>query len=331
MNDNKSISPISYKLANGEIPFNMTNDYMFRVILQKHTIVLKGLICALLHLKPENIQSANITNPIELGEDIDDKTFVLDIDVMLNNDAILNLEMQMSNERNWQDRSLSYLCRSFDQLYQGESYSAAKPALHIGFLNFHPFPDYPEFYATYKLMNLKNGMVYSDKFSLSVVDLTCIELATNEDKEYQLDAWAKFFTSTTWEEVIMITEHHPHMEAAAQALYEANADEMTKRKCRARRDYYKQVNTREKMLLELSETIGQRNIELEQLNTELKQKDTELELKNTELEQKDAELEQKDAELEQKDAELEQKDAELEQKDARIKELEALLAIQSNK
>ena len=251
MNDNKSISPISYKLANGEIPFNMTNDYMFRVILQKHTIVLKGLICALLHLKPENIQSANITNPIELGE----------------------------------------------------SYSAAKPAIHIGFLNFHPFPDYPEFYATYKLMNLKNGMVYSDKFSLSVVDLTCIELATNEDKEYQLDAWAKFFTSTTWEEVIMITEHHPHMEAAAQALYEANADEMTKRKCRARRDYYKQVNTREKMLLELSETIGQRNIELEQLNTELKQKDTE----------------------------LEQKNAKLEQKDARIKELEALLAIQSNK
>ena len=276
MNDNKSISPISYKLANGEIPFNMTNDYMFRVILQKHTIVLKGLICALLHLKPENIQSANITNPIELGEDIDDKTFVLDIDVMLNNDTILNLEMQMSNERNWQDRSLSYLCRSFDQLYQGESYSAAN----------------------------------SDKFSLSVVDLTCIELATNEDKEYQLDAWAKFFTSTTWEEVIMITEHHPHMEAAAQALYEANADEMTKRKCRARRDYYKQVNTREKMLLELSETIGQRNIELEQLNTELKQKDTE---------------------LEQKNAKLEQKDAELEQKDARIKELEALLAIQSNK
>ena len=151
-------------------------------------------------------------------------------------------------------------------------------------------------------------MVYSDKFSLSVIDLTCIELATDEDKEYQLDAWAKFFTSTTWEEIIMITEHHPHMEAAAQALNEANADEMTKRKCRARRDYYKQVNTREKMLLELTEALG---------------------LRDTELQQKNAQLAQIDAKLEQKDAELEQKDAELEQKNARIKELEALLMNQS--
>lgn len=304
MNGNNVLSPLSYKTATGEIPFNMTNDYMFRIILQKHSVVLKDLICALLHLKLEDIESANITNPIELGEDIDDKTFVLDIDVMLNNNALLNLEMQMSNEHNWQDRSLSYLCRSFDQLYQGETYSSAKPAIHIGFLNFHPFPDYPEFYATYKLRNLKNGMVYSDKFSLSVVDLTCIELATDEDREYQVDAWAKFFTSTTWEEVIMITEYHPNMEAAAQALYEANADEMTKRKCRARRDYYKQKNTTEKMLHELTEAIEQKKLELEQ---------------------KDSALAQKDSALAQKDSELKQKDFVIEQKDARIRELEALL------
>jgi len=43
MNDNKSISQISYKQASGEIPFNMTNDYMFRVILQKYITVLKAL------------------------------------------------------------------------------------------------------------------------------------------------------------------------------------------------------------------------------------------------------------------------------------------------
>ena len=288
-------SDTSYKTATGEIPYNMTNDYMFRIILQKNVLVLKGIISALLRLKPEHIQSTLVTNPIELGEDIDDKTFVLDIDVMLNNDSLINLEMQMSNEHNWQDRSLSYLCRSFDQLYQGQPYSAAKPAIHIGFLNFHPFPDYPEFYATYKLMNLKNSMVYSDKFALGVVDLKHIELATEEDEEYQLDAWAKFFTSTTWEEVIMLAETNPYIAAATQTLYEANADEMTKRKCRARRDYYKQVNTTEKILKELNEAI-----------------------------------ELKDSELKQKDAQLEQKDAQLEQKDARIKELEALLAKQKN-
>ena len=117
----------------------MTNDYMFRAVLQKNVKVLKGLICSLLHLSEDEVISVQITNPIQLGEDMDDKTFVLDINVLLNDDVIINLEMQMQNERNWEERSLSYLCRSFDQLYQGQDYIEAKPAIHIGFLNFTPF------------------------------------------------------------------------------------------------------------------------------------------------------------------------------------------------
>ena len=74
---------LTFKNATGEIPYNMTNDYMFRMVLQKNEVVLRGLICSLLHLNQEDIQSTQITNPLELGEDIDDKTFVLDIDIIL--------------------------------------------------------------------------------------------------------------------------------------------------------------------------------------------------------------------------------------------------------
>ena len=285
-----TLNQLNYKHATGDIPFNMTNDYMFRVVLQKNEYVLKGLICSLLHLNHEDVQSTQITNPIELGEDMDDKTFVLDIDVILNNASLINLEMQMTNEHNWADRSLSYLCRSFDQLYQGEAYSSAKPAIHIGFLNFHPFPDFPEFYATYKLINEKNGMVYSDKFSLGVIDLKHIELSTNEDKESLVDAWAKFFVATSWEEVIMTVEHIPHLEAAAQTLYEANADEATKRKCRARRDYYKQVNTREKMLHELTAEISSLEHEIAQRQSLLAEKEVALAEKDSALAEKDSQI-----------------------------------------
>jgi hypothetical protein len=55
----------------------------------------------------------------------------------------------------WPERSLSYLCRSFDQLRTGEKYANAGPAIHIGFLDFTPFPEHPEFYASYKLLNVK--------------------------------------------------------------------------------------------------------------------------------------------------------------------------------
>ena len=252
MNKNDYIS-YTYLEATGDICHNMTNDYMFRVVNQKNPNVTKGIICSVLHLNPEYIKSIEITNPIELGEDIDDKTFVLDVNVLLNNSSIINLEMQVVNEHNWQDRSLSYLCRSFDQLYQGETYSSAKSAIHVGFLNFQPFPDYEEFHATYKLMNSKNGRIYSDKFRLNVVDLTHINLATDADKESQLDIWAKFFTAKTWEDVIIMAEKNPYIADAAQTLYESNVDEITEMKCRARRDYYKQKNTTEKILRELTE------------------------------------------------------------------------------
>ena len=52
------------------IQYNMTNDYMFRYILQKNEKVLRGLTCALLHLKPEEIISVKIKNPIDLPEKI---------------------------------------------------------------------------------------------------------------------------------------------------------------------------------------------------------------------------------------------------------------------
>ncbi len=72
---NKQVA--SFMEASGVIRYNMTNNYMFRYILQKNKKVLKGLICSLLHLKPEQIKKVEITNPINLAGDITGKEFIL--------------------------------------------------------------------------------------------------------------------------------------------------------------------------------------------------------------------------------------------------------------
>ena len=273
MHTTKNTSSVgSYLDATGEIPYGMTNDYMFRAVLQKNEKVLRGLICSLLHLSDTDIQSVQITNPIELGDDIDEKTFVLDVNVILNNNSLINLEMQMENQHNWEDRSLSYLCRSFDQLYHSQEYIEAKPAIHIGFLNFTPFPNAPEFYATYKLLNEKTLQLYSDKFTLSVIDLTHIELATSEDCQYQIDYWAKLFKATSWEELKMIAEKNTSMSEATQTLFELNSDWITQEKCRARREYYRRENTykRDREKLEsLQKELAIKDAEIARLEAEL--------------------------------------------------------------
>lgn len=233
----------SFMEAKGVIEYNMTNNYMFRYILQRNKKVLTGLICSLLHLKPEQIKSIEIINPIDLSGDITGKEFILDINVMLNDDTLINLEMQVANEHNWPERSLMYLCRAFDQLYRGQEYEEALPVHHIGFLDFTLFPDYPEFYATYQLLNVKNHHCYSSKFTLSVVNLTQTQLATDEDKANKIDYWARLFKAKTWEEIKMLAQNNEYLEEAANSIYQANAEEIVRQQCRAREDAERRERT----------------------------------------------------------------------------------------
>lgn len=217
-----------------KIEYGMRNDYMFRAVLQENQHVLKGLVCALLHFRPNDVKSITVTNPIKLGEAITDKEFILDLAILLNDEAYLNLEMQVINYHDWPERSLSYLCRSFDRLNHGDLYSDAKPAIHIGFLDYTPFPEAPEFYSSYAMKNLCTHRLYSSKFQISVVDLTQIRLATEEDKAYGIDKWAALFRATTWEELKMIAQGNEYLTEASESIRKYNSDEVMRQRCEAR-------------------------------------------------------------------------------------------------
>ena len=238
------------KKATGVIPYTFLNDYMFRIILQKHKNVLRSVVCACLKLKAEEVQDIVVQNPIELGEAIDEKTFILDIHVLLNNNTIINLEMQVLDLKDWPERSLSYLARSYDNVAKGDEYINVKPVYHIGFLNYTLFPEYPEFFAKYRMMNLKNHHVYTTKFNLYVVDLTQIELATEEDRESGLVYWTEIFKAKTWEELKQMAERNQELQEATEALYVYNQDEIVKEQCRARQDYYNHERGTQKRLEE---------------------------------------------------------------------------------
>lgn len=47
--------------AHGNIPYSMTNDHMFRAVLQSSNKVLRGLICSLLHLSVAEVSSVETT------------------------------------------------------------------------------------------------------------------------------------------------------------------------------------------------------------------------------------------------------------------------------
>ena len=241
--------------TSGPLIIPMTNDYLFRALLQHNNAVLKGLICSLLHLLPEKVYSVEITNPIVLGTAINDKTFILDIRISLNDNDVINLELQVINQHNWVERSLSYLCRAFDSLLIGDSYLEVKPVTQIGLLNFTLFPEHPEFYATYQLLNVKDYSLYSDKLRLSVLDLTRIDLATEEDRSCQLDCWARFFKATTWEELHMLAQNNETIGEAASTVYKLTQEERIRMECEAREDYYRTQRDMQLMMKRSTEKL----------------------------------------------------------------------------
>ncbi len=84
----------------GKLIVPMTNDYLFKMLLQENNNVLKALVQDLLHLEEGSIRTITITNPIQLGDHIDDKTIMLDIKALMNDYSVVNLEMQVINEKN---------------------------------------------------------------------------------------------------------------------------------------------------------------------------------------------------------------------------------------
>ncbi len=98
--------------------------------------------------------------------------------------------------------------------------------------------------------------------------MTQIELATDEDRDWQLDYWAKLFTADTWEEIQMIAKKSEYLAEASQMLYELNADDIERQKCRAREDYYRlqdmMQKEKEKVIRE-KEKLVRENKELREL------------------------------------------------------------------
>lgn len=274
--------------ATGKIPFTLLNDYMFKVVLQKNKQVLKSLISACLNVKKETIYDVMCLNTVEPGKAIDEKTYILDIKVVFNDNTIVNFEMQVNDMKDWVDRSLAYLSRCYCNSFKGEDYTEIKTTYQIGFLNYTLFKGEPKFFSRYAMRELESGYLYSSKFNLFVIDLSRIDLATAADVESGLAYWAKIFKAKTWEELKMVAEmsKDEELEEASRILHEYNQHIEVIEQC-IRRDEY----------------VAHENY----IKRQLEEKDRSLEEKDRSLEEKQKQLEAQARLIEQLQAELAKK------------------------
>jgi predicted transposase/invertase (TIGR01784 family) len=218
---NSDSDTLSYMNATGKIDFTLRNDMMFHRVMQSSNVALKHLICSLKGLDPSTVKEVTLTNPIDYSA-YNHKEIILDVKVLLNNNEILDIELQLYYTVEWKLRSLLYLCRSFDSIGAGKNYLNLKPTTFIAIMDDPLFPEHPEFYSHYQLLNTKNHQPYTDYLSLNVLYLGQTELATEEDIQNGLLYWAELFKAKTWEELKALCRREPGFEEVAKVMYNSN-------------------------------------------------------------------------------------------------------------
>ncbi len=267
----------------GQLDYSLTNDFLSKYSFQKDLFALRGLLAALLRIDIENITDIFILNPIEPGKGISEKECILDIKLELNHSSIINIEMQSRYQDFWPERSITYLCRNFDQLKSGGNYFNIKPCIQIGILSNDLFkPDdhrySPSFLSVYRLLNVSDHKEYSSKFEIRVLSLNQLENASLEDRQNPngLYHWARMFKATTWEELRMIAQDNPMMNSFVGTVMQLTAEEKVAQACEMRRRYYDDIATYEAEIDYAKAELDGVKAELDGAKAELDDKDAEI-------------------------------------------------------
>ena len=240
------------KSMTGRLQYTLMNDFLAKYSLQNDLYALRGLLAALLRLELSEITDIEILNPVTPGKAITDKDCILDVRLELNHSRIINIEIQSRYQEFWPERSITYLCRNFDHLTEGQSYRDIKPCVQIGILRNGLFrktdPRYTgEFYDEYELLSTSHHTRYSSKFAIKVLSLNHLEAAGENEKNDPngLYFWAKLFRAKSWEELKMTAEDNPHMKSFIGTVRKMTAEEEILEACEARRRYSNEIATYE--------------------------------------------------------------------------------------
>ena len=133
-----------------------------------------------------------------------------------------------------------------------------------------------------------------------MVDLTHINIATEEDKLYGVDKWAAFFKADTWEEIFMLAEQMPSLQTSVETLYQLNTDEQIRETC----DRFIRAENRERGY---KNWIASQAEEIAKQKEELDAQKAELAVQKEELANKDAENEKLKEEIERLKLQIAQK------------------------
>ena len=206
----------------------LTDDYIFkRVFAYKgNESVLKDFLEALLKIE---IRGIKITNPEIIPYEKGEKRGLLDIKAEINDGTMIDVELQMKNEKNTEERATEYMGKMIsEQLQVGDSYQKLKKSIVIfitnyNFLNRNSYHSVGrmKFDKTLKDEYVDMGFKIEDEIASKYIEVHYIELPKFKKKELskftKLDQWMCIFTQNK-EGIMLAEKENKEIEKAINTL-----------------------------------------------------------------------------------------------------------------
>ncbi len=110
-------------------------DFAFKELMMNDKARL-GFISAVLGIDPADIKETRILNTELRREHADDKLGIIDVHVLMNDDAEIDTEINLTYMSGWSNRSLFYAAKLVtDQLKKGDDYEKMKKCISISILD----------------------------------------------------------------------------------------------------------------------------------------------------------------------------------------------------
>lgn len=163
-------------------------DFAFKLIFEKHTDLLIGLINATVS-EADQVQEIEIQNPYNHKQRLKDKLSILDIKAKNKKTGTwFNIEIQVNDDASYKNRSLYYWAKMYtDQLQSGYSYDRLNKTISINVLNVNMLPD-KAYHNIYKIKHEKTNEILTDVLELHYIELKKVSENLNHIKT-ALDRW----------------------------------------------------------------------------------------------------------------------------------------------
>ena len=138
------------------------NDYAFRRIFgdDKREHVLRHFLNSVLELVGDRqIKRLRIADPHQVPKLKDHKETILDVRCKDQRGCEFIVEMQVSDQRDFEHRAVYYVAKSFvNQLKKGEDYTQLRKVTLLSILDF-PFLESPDYLSTHLILDKKTGNI----------------------------------------------------------------------------------------------------------------------------------------------------------------------------